>query len=189
MPHEFFDHSGVMITSNALGHFTYVRQRISELADKDRLWALENAMRTIGNAAPGSDSPRIKHCPATRLVPRTETEPSPLRESSDFRPFSCRHYAGFFHTDQLIPSAFFRSERDPKHLDKFEDLSFNYIWDKNSDADHDELVAGVPATWYEVRRNLDRLPDFANPESTDGYPESQRARLARWLEERLAERT
>src|SRR5713101_2838358 len=41
---------GVMITSNALGHFVYSRLQPDPLCDKDKLGALENAMRTIQNA-------------------------------------------------------------------------------------------------------------------------------------------
>jgi hypothetical protein len=180
--HDHRTPGGLMITSNALGHFVYVRQKTVELADKDKLWALENAMRTIGNASKVVGSPKIKHCPATELVPASGDDVSPLRESSEFRAFSCDHYRGFFHTDHLVPSTFFHPERDLKRPTRYDDLSLRYIWDHS--ADHRDLMIGTETNWYEVRQNLDRLPDFANPEKTSAYPEPQRARLAKWLDER-----
>ena len=55
--------------------------------------------------------------------------------------------------------------------------------------DHAELMTGVKATWYEVRRNIDRLPDFVNPEKPPAdFSDPIRARLARWLEEKLKDR-
>jgi hypothetical protein len=50
-------------------------------------------------------------------------------------------------------------------------------------------MTGVKATWYEVRRNIDRLPDFVNPEKPPAdFSDPIRARLARWLEEKLKDR-
>jgi len=184
---------GVMITSNALGHFMYSRNKVAFLQEKEKLWALENAMRTISNAYSDpatKKSGRLRHCPATHLVPRLQGEPSPLRDSSAFSMFSPDYYQGYFHTDHLIPSAFFQPERDPKALKHYEDLSLRYIFDPAGDPqDHAELMTGVNATWYEVRRNIDRLPDFVNPEKNPAdFSDSIRARLARWLEERLKDR-
>ena len=184
---------GVMITSNALGHFMYSRNKVVFLQEKEKLWALENAMRTISNAYSDpatKKSGRLRHCPATHLVPRLQGEPSPLRDSSAFSMFSPDYYQGYFHTDHLIPSAFFQPERDPKALKHYEDLSLRYIFDPAGDPqDHAELMTGVNATWYEVRRNIDRLPDFVNPEKNPAdFSDSIRARLARWLEERLKDR-
>ena len=180
---------GIMITSNALGHFTYVRQKTSELTGKETMWALENAMRTIRNAAPSPAVGKIKHCPATSLVPAKAGDASHLRELSDFRTFSCDHYDGFFNTDHLIPGAFFRPDRDPKTLTRYDGLSLRYIWDAEADpTDHRDLMLGQETNWYEVRRNLDRLPDFVNPETTPGYPEPLRARLAKWLDAGLVRR-
>jgi hypothetical protein len=181
---------GVMITSNALGHFMYSRNTEVILQEKDKLWALENAMRTISNAYRDPDnkkSGRLRHCPATHLVPRVQGEASPLRDSSTFSRFSSDHYQGYFHTDYLIPAAFFQPERDPKALKHYEDPGLRYIFDPAGDPqDHAELMTGVSATWYEVRRNVDRLPDFVNPEKPSAdFSEPIRARLARWLEERL----
>lgn len=48
-------------------------------------------------------------------------------------------------------------------------------------------MTGVEANWYDVRRNMDLLPDFVNPETTSGYPEPLRARLAKWLDDRRTE--
>ena len=179
---------GIMITSNALGHFAYVRQKTNDLVEKDKLWALENAMRTIGNAAKSTGSPRIKHCPATALVPASVGEAPLLRETSEFRPFSSDHYRGYFHTDHLVPATFFHPERDLKLPTQYDDLSFRYIWDGASDVDHRDLMTGNETNWYEVRQNLGRLPEFVNPEKTAGYPEELRARLAKWLEQRIQDR-
>jgi hypothetical protein len=184
---------GVMITSNALGHFMYSRNKEAGLQEKDKLWALENAMRTISNAycdPANKRSGRLRHCPATHLVPRVQEEASPLRDSSIFSQFSPDHYQGYFHTDHLIPSVFFQPERDPKTLKHYDNLSLRYIFDSDGDPqDHAELMTGVTATWYEVRRNIDRLPEFVNPEKPPAdFSEPIRARLARWLEERLTDR-
>jgi hypothetical protein len=181
-----------MITSNALGHFSYARAGLDVLGEKDKIQALENAMRTISNAYPGSGvrKPRgLTHCPATSLVKIEDGEISPLRETSPFTGYTPDHYQGYFHTDHLIPSAFFRAERDPKELATFDELSFRYIFDATADPrDHAELMVGVEAGWYEVGRNLDRLPEFANPEKTKGLSEIARGRLEHWLRKRLEER-
>ena len=128
--HDHRTPGGIMITSNALGHFTYARLSTKILSEKDKLLALENAMRTISNAFPGSGKPRprgIQHCPATSLVRISPSEVSPLRETSPFRAYSPDHYSGFFHTDHLIPSVFFREERDPQELVSYDNLSLRYI--------------------------------------------------------------
>jgi hypothetical protein len=185
---------GVMMTSNALGHFVYSRKKGALPQDKDKLVALENAMRTINNAyrdPATKKSGRLRHCPATHLVPRAQGEASPLRSTSDFSAFSPDHYQGYFHTDHLIPSVFFQPERDSKELTHYEDLSFKYIFDPEGDPkDHAELMTGVKASWYEVRSNINRLPDFVDPEKnpTSFAEAAIRARLARWLKERLEDR-
>ena len=51
-----------------------------------------------------------------------------------------------------------------------------------------ELMQGVEGTAYDVRRNMDRLPDFANPESTGHLTDKLRGRLLHWSEKRLRER-
>ncbi len=66
-----------MITSNALGHFTYARTASATLSEKDLSLALESAMRTISNAFPAMEKrkPRgLRHCPATNLIPRAPEE-------------------------------------------------------------------------------------------------------------------
>ena len=104
-----------MITSNALGHFVHSRNIAAMLEDKEKIQALEHAMRTIGNAHRSTGRGKLKHCPATFLIPIGNGENTPLREGSDFRKYSPDHYQGYFHTDHLIPSVFFskgkRSER------------------------------------------------------------------------------
>lgn len=179
-----------MITSNALGHFVYARTKKAELDATSLASALEQAMRTIANAhKDASKGHKAVHCPATFLIPRGESDPTPLRPTSEFINSSPDHYAGYFHTDHLIPSVFFQKERDPKVLKKYEDLSFRYIFDGSADPEgHQELMVGIPAKWYDVKRNMDRIPDFADPEETTILDRQTRGRLAKWLEERIRSR-
>ena len=73
---------------------------------------------------------------------------------------------------------------------RYRDLTFRYIYDESADPEeHRELMTGVRATWYDVRRNMDRLPDFANPEKKTVFAEATRGRLAQWLEQRLRARS
>jgi hypothetical protein len=187
--HDHRTPGGIMITSNALGHFTYTRSRVPMLQEKEKISALEHAMRTINNAYKGPTRGKIKHCPATFLVPIKDGENSPLRDGSEFRKYSADHYQGYFHTDHLIPSAFFTNERDPKALNLYDDLTFRYIYDPAADPEeHAELMTGIGATWYEAKRNMDRLPDYADPETGAAFSDKTRGRLAHWLEQRLKER-
>jgi hypothetical protein len=181
---------GIMITSNALGHFVYSRAKKPVLEDKDKVWALENAMRTIGNAYAGNRRSRsVRLCPATYLIPIPEGETSPLRETSEFRKYSPDHYEGYFHTDHLIPSVFFEKESNLKEAKHYDNLTFRYIFDAQADPkDHAELMTGIEATWYDVRRNMDRLPDFANPEKQEELSDKFRGKLKNWLESRLKAR-
>ena len=160
------------------------------MQEKDKVWALENAMRTINNAhRVGKKSKDRGLCPATRLVPCADAEVSPLRESSEFRKFSPDHYEGYFHTDHLIPSVFFTAKADEKQIKLYDNLTFRYIFDPVADpVDHAELMTGIAATWYDVRRNMDRLPDYVNPEKKLDFSPVARGRLANWLEGRLNER-
>ena len=190
--HDHRTPGGIMITSNALGHFVYSRAGVAKLQDKERTAALENAMRTINNAftgASGKKSGKLKHCPATHLIPIREGETSPLRGTSDFRKFSPDHYEGYFHTDHLIPSVFFTKDRDPKSLKLYDNLTFRYIYDPSADPqEHGELITGIEANWYDVKRNMDRLPDFADPEKSSSFSPAIRGRLAKWLDQRLKDR-
>jgi hypothetical protein len=89
----------------------------------------------------------------------------------------------------LIPSVFFQLAIDPKGIQAYDDLGLRYIYDSQNDPDdHAELMNGKTATWYDVTRNMDRLPDFANPEGQLGLSMPTRARLAAWLEKRLSQR-
>lgn len=188
--HDHRTPGGIMITSNALGHFEYSRNAEGMMGDKEKLHALDNAMRTITNAY-GNDKKRkgLAHCPATHLAPLGEGEATPIRESSDIHKYSPSHYEGFFHTDHLIPSVFFSKDRDPKELKLYDNLSFQYIYDPVGDPDdHGELMVGTETAWYDVRRNMDRLPDFVDPEKTGALTDAQRGRLVRWLEGRLKDR-
>jgi hypothetical protein len=189
--HDHRTPGGIMITSNALGHFMYARSKKPQLDPTDFSSALQQAMRTIANACqnPSGGKARYTHCPATTLVPRQADEPCPLKASSDFSGFSPDHYAGYFHTDHLIPSVFFEKDRDPKVLKRYDDLSLRYIFDPATDPEgHAELVAGLPAKWFEVRQSLDRIPEFADPEHTFMTDTRLRGRLASWLEDRIRSR-
>jgi hypothetical protein len=189
--HDHRTPGGIMITSNALGHFMYTRSKKPCLDEAAKTWALENAMRTIGNAHkdPSCGKTKFVHCPATFLVPRSDTDPIPLKATSLFASSSPDHYEGYFHTDQLIPSVFFQKDRDPKTLHRYQDLSLRYIFDAVADPEgHADLMTGTPATWYDVKRNMDRLPDFVDPERTSDLPRQTRGRLVKWLEDRIKQR-
>jgi hypothetical protein len=49
-------------------------------------------------------------------------------------------------------------------------------------------MAGIPTKWYDVRRNMDRIPDFADPEKITVLDRQLRGRLASWLEDRIRAR-
>jgi hypothetical protein len=186
--HDHRTPGGIMITSNALGHFVYARTKKIQLDPAACTSALEQAMRTIANASkkPSDGKMKYAHCPATYLVPRQPGDPTPLRPTSEFANNSTDHYAGYFHTDHLIPSVFFQKDRDPKNLTRYDDLSFRYIFDPSADPEgHAELMAGMPVKWYDVRRNMDRVPDFADPEKITALDRQLRGRLATWLEDRI----
>jgi hypothetical protein len=177
---------GVMITSNALGHFLYARTGKLKMEDPTKGWALENAMRTISNA---HRDKRLKHTPATFLGSAAAGQSCPFKSTSEFAQYSTAAYHGYFHTDHLIPSVFFQRGIDPAGIPQYDGLSLQYIHDEHADPiDHAELVVGTPATWYDVRRNMDRLPEFANPEKNNGLPNQVRGRLRDWLEARLQAR-
>jgi hypothetical protein len=189
--HDHRTPGGIMITSNALGHFMYARTKKAQLDQATCASALEQAMRTIANACknPSGGKTKFTHCPATMLVPRESSDPTVLRPTSEFSGSSPDHYAGYFHTDHLIPSVFFEKERDPKVLKRYDDLSLRYIFDSAADAEgHAELMAGIPAKWFEARQNMDRIPDFADPEHTSMADARLRGRLTTWLEDRIRSR-
>jgi hypothetical protein len=74
-------------------------------------------------------------------------------------------------------------------LKLYDDLTFRYVFDPTADTqEHAELMTGLDATWYEAKRNMDRLPDYADPETEATLSEKTRGRLAQWLEQRLKER-
>lgn len=188
--HDHRTPGGIMITSNALGHFELSRARASEITNKEKAHGLDNAMRTIKNAYGNEKRVRgLTHCPATRLVAREEGEQSPIRDGSDLQSYSPSHYHGFFHTDHLVPSVFFTKQRDGKEMKSYDDLSFRYIYDPIGDPqDHKELMTGMEATAYEVKRNMDRLPEFLDPEDQLNFSSKLDGRVGRWLADRLAGR-
>ncbi len=189
--HDHRTPGGIMVTSNALGHFVYARSKKTHLDEATCTSALEQAMRTIAGARKNPSNGRTKyaHCPATMLVPRQASDPTPLRPTSEFSSFSTDHYAGYFHTDHLIPSVFFQKQRDPKVLKRYDDLGFRYIFDPVADPEgHAELMTGVPAKWFEARQSMDRIPDFADPELSSMADSRLRGRLTTWLEDRIRSR-
>jgi hypothetical protein len=185
--HDHRTPGGVMITSNALGHFAHARASTRSISGAEKVAALENAMRTINNAfRPGRKNSGLKHCPITWLHTRGPDEEMIVRPTTELSGFSPNRYSGFFHTDHLIPSVFFHAERDRKEIPTYDDLDLRYIHDGSTDTQaHVELMAGESCGWYEVQQGLNRLPDFVNPEKTKDLSEKERGRLARWAEDRL----
>jgi len=190
--HDHRTPAGIMITSNAIGHFVYARNpQLGVLTEKETLWALENAMRTIKGAyrPPKTLAKSLPHCPATTLVQRGPEEATPLKSTSDVGGFSPERYEGFFHTDHLVPSVFFHPPRDNKNLTLYKDLSLRYLWNAAAEPqDHADLMVGVPASPYDVTTSLQRLPGFVNPEDPAAFSPPLRGQLAHWLERRLRQR-
>jgi hypothetical protein len=88
-----------------------------------------------------------------------------------------------------LVKVFFNKERDHKELKSYGELSFKYIFDPIGDPqDHRELMTGTEATAFEVKRNMDRLPDFLDPEKQLNFSGKLHGRVERWLAARLAER-
>jgi hypothetical protein len=176
--HDHRTPGGIMITSNALGHFMHC---LNPVGPPDTRRALRQAFMTIQNAF-ASGRRRLRQ-PMTCLEPRPTNEPSPLDHDPAYNHFSARRYHGWFHTDHLIPSVFF-NESQPQH--EYRDLDFSYIHDSESE-DYEELMAGEPATAYDVRRevwgsnNKDLFKDFS-------FERHERVAAFQWLESRLYQR-
>jgi hypothetical protein len=117
------------------------------------------------------------------LEPRPTDEPSPVDRDPTYGQFSARRYRGWFHTHHLIPSAFF-NESQPKH--EYRDLDFSYIHDPTAE-DHAELMAGEPATAYEVKREV-WVPDHKDLFKDFSFDRSERVAAYQWLESRLRTR-
>lgn len=185
--HDHRTPGGVMITSNALGHFVMSRSAARTISPRDRTQAIEHAMMTISNAfAPAKKNSGLKHCPATRLHLRPAAEATPLAPTSKMGGYSANSYSGFFHTDHLIPSVFFHPDRDPSKLSEYKELDLRYIHDALADPQsHAELMLGERASAYDLRQNLNRLPDFVNPETTGELSDKLRGKLANWADQRL----
>ncbi len=74
-------------------------------------------------------------------------------------------------------------------MHEYDDLSLKYVYDPVGDPeDHTELMTGTQATSYEVKRNMDRLPDFLDPETSLKFTSKFDGRIGRWLADRLAQR-
>ena len=91
-----------------------------------------------------------------------------------------QRYRGWFHTDHLIPSAFFEDSQ-PEH--EYRDLDFSYIHDPETE-DYAELMAGEPATAYEVRREV-WVPDHKDLFHDFSFERQERVAAFQWLESRL----
>jgi hypothetical protein len=173
---------GVMITSNALGHDVYSRNGRLPIDEAKKIEALETAMRTINNAyreKPSKRAGALKHCPATFLVPKGDGTCPALKK--DVAGFASDHYEGYFNTDHLLPSVFFHEARDAKDIPLYRDLGLKYIYDGNADPkDHADLMLGNEATWFEVKRNLDRLPRTVDPETVISLTSKMEGQLKNW---------
>jgi hypothetical protein len=56
-----------------------------------------------------------------------------------------------------------------------------YIYDGNADPkDHADLMLGNEATWFEVKRNLDRLPRTVDPETVISLTSKMEGQLKNW---------
>jgi hypothetical protein len=105
---------------------------------------------------------------------------SPFANDPIYGQFSTQQYRGWFHTDHLIPSVFFE-DAQPKH--EYRDLDLSYVHNSEIE-DHAELMAGEPATVYDVRRevwipeNKDLFQDFS-------FERQERVAAFQWLESRL----
>lgn len=173
--HDHRTPGAIMITSNALGHFLHTR---AGKGAPDTTYGLKMALLTIQNAHGGSG--KLKDITATRLTPRPESEPSPFAQDKTFGQYSARRYAGRFHTDHLLPSCFFTSDVPQYRPD---DLDFSYIHD-TSDPDHQELVAGRQATWYEIRDEI-WIRQGHNLQHDITFSQEDRRASYVWLESRL----
>ena len=172
--HDHRTPGGIMITSNALGHYMHC---LTSGPEPDRKKALKQAMMTIQNAHL-SKSRRLRQ-PATELVARPQGEPTSL-SGTTFEEFSARRYQGYFHTDHLIPSVFFQKGQPTSH---FEDLGLAYIHDKSED-DYAELMGGESTNAYTVRREV-WVPDGKDLMRDFSFEKPERDESHRWLESRL----
>jgi len=173
--HDHRTPGGIMITSNALGHFMHC---LTPAGVPDTYRALKQAFMTIQNAF-ASGNRRLRQ-PATHLESRPPDEPSPIDSDPTDGQFSARRYRGWFHTDHLIPSVFF-NESQPQH--EYRDLDFSYIHDPTAE-DHAELMAGEPATAYEVKREV-WVPDNKDLFRDFSFERPERVAAYQWLESRL----
>ena len=118
--------------------------------------------------------------PLTRLVGCPIGEHSPLEGDAQYGRYSSRVYEGYFHTDHLIPSAFFDGSKRTK---LFDDLDFSYIHDP-ANPEHSELVRGEATDWYSVRNEI-WMREGAKREPDLTLGEEERKLAFQWLERRL----
>ena len=173
--HDHRTPGGIMITSNALGHFMHCQK---PSGPPDTRKALKQAFMTIQNAFT-SGNRRLRQ-PSTCLESRPPNEPSPLENDRTYSSFSAQRYHGWFNTDHLIPSVFFENAQ-PKH--EYRDLDFSYIHDPETE-DYAELMAGEPATPYEVRREV-WIPDNKDLFKDFSFERRERVVAFQWLESRI----
>ena len=116
--HDHRTPGGIMITSNALGHFMHC---VTDGPEPDCRRALKQAMMTIQNSH-RSGNRRLRQ-PATALGPRGEGELTPL-EGTSFDQYSPHRYRSYFHTDHLIRKvAQTRSKRKTEQVEQGEDVA------------------------------------------------------------------
>jgi hypothetical protein len=174
--HDHRTPGGLMITSNALGHFMHC-QSLKNPNDTKR--ALKQAMGTILNAHQAPEKKKAG-LPATRLVSCPIGSTSPLSDDTQYGKYSADVYEGYFHTDHLIPSVFFNSSA-PKAL--YTDLDFSYIHDP-ANPEYAELTLGEPSDWYTVKNEI-WMRDGARHEPDLMFSEDDRKLSFQWLEKRL----
>lgn len=169
--HDHRTPGGIMITSNALGHYM-----VSQGVDATR--SLKMAMSTIRNAH--REEKKKPGLPSTYLVPRPDDEPSLLEKDAEFSGYSTRAYAGHFHTDHLIPSVFFKTKASTGVVG---DLDLSYIHDAGN-PEYNELVKGEQTDWYTVKNEV-WIRDRHDLQKRFTFDEEDRKLAFQWLEGRL----
>lgn len=176
--HDHRTPGAIMITSNALGHYMH---SIGGASGADSCGALRRAMMTIQGAHKNAGG--LPGFTATALVARPEEEPSPLEGDKQLGHHSARVYTGWFHTDHLIPSAFFVDEKPPQ---QYPDLDLSYIHDA-SVLDHKALFAGEPTDWYTINNEIWKNPG-TNLKRTFEFSASEKQDAKKWLKDQLKKR-
>jgi len=166
--------AGVAFSVNSVGHLvksSVVGNSLGDLGEKLGLSlsgavsskldalpkALELAMQTIHSATKVGDRP------ATRLCPRPEDLPNPVYRGCPFaiRPalaeYDYRMYSGDYHTDQTLPSVYFRPNVERPSETPVQNLDFTYLFDADiGNFDYQTMGEGRP-----IRADTDMAPASA----------------------------